>query len=249
MICSQENLDDASKENRQLTHEVEQLESENAELHSDISALDQHSQSASHKLKSVTAELKSVNAELSHFQQQATAEYDSLRAQSQQEVDALHSNAHQLQRQLQSSYAQVQTLQEQLERAQNYIQALQNQFGIGSEGRAPPGQGMRSPRPVRTSSLTGSLRSPRSPTGSSTSSTTSSRRNSEFGVRIMQNYFALCIDCYKAWPHLQLSPCFSCNVYLLPLILLFAAHACDLISYDPAICTPTGAQHIACHNC
>lgn len=169
----QDNLDDASKENRQLTDELEQLESENTELHS-----------ASHERDRVTAEL-------SDFQQQARDMYDSLSTQSQQEVDALNSNARQLQRQLQSSYAQVQTLQDQLERAQNYIQALQNQFGAGPDGRAPPGQGMRLPRPVRTSSLTGSLRSPRSPGGSSTSSTTSSRRNSDFQVKFMLKSFTL----------------------------------------------------------
>lgn len=184
----QDNLDDASQENRQLTDEAEKLESENSDLHSDNDALDKECQSALHKLKKVTAEL-------SHFQQQASAEYHSLRAQSQHEVDALHSNAHQLQRQLQSSYAQVHTLQDQLEKAENYIQKLQSQFGIGSEGRAPPGQGMRSPRPVRTTSLTGSLRSPRSPTGSSTSSTTSSRRNSDFQVRHFRESFWLLDPC------------------------------------------------------
>ena len=128
---------------------------------------------------------------MTDFQQQAKDTFDSLTAQGQQEVDALHSNARQLQRQLQSSYAQVHTLQDQLERAQNYIQALHNQMGAGPEGRAAPGQGMRLPRPVRTSSLTGSLRSPRSPGGSSTSSTTSSRRNSDFQVRIRLEAFTM----------------------------------------------------------
>lgn len=178
----------------QLTDEVEQLESENSDLHSDIDALNKDSQSALHKL----------TAELSHFQQQASAEYHSLRAQSQHEVDALHSNAHQLQRQLQSSYAQVHSLQDHLEKAETYIQKLQNQFGIGSEGRAPPGQGMRSPRPVRTTSLTGSLRSPRSPTGSSTSSTTSSRRNSDFQVRRLRQNFMAAESCQARFTALRL---------------------------------------------
>ena len=206
----QDNLADTSKENKQLTDEVEQLESDNSDLHSGIDALDRKTQSALH-------ELKTVKAELSHVQQQAAAEYHSLRAQSQhevdalhsnahrlqREVDALHSNAHQLQRQLQSSYAQVHTLHDQLEKAETYIQKLRSQFGIGSEGRAPPGQGMHSPRPVRTVSLTGSLRSPRSPTGSSTSSTTSSRRNSDFQVRNT----LLCFGCCQ---RSQLGCCSTC---------------------------------------
>lgn len=199
LLRLQENLDDASKENRQLADELEQLESENTELHS-----------ASHELDRVTAELTG-------FQQQAQDSFDSLAARGQQEVDALHSTVRQLQRQLQSSHAQVHALRDQLERAQNYIQALQNQSGAGPEGRAAPEQGMRLPRPVRTSSLTGSLRSPRSPGGSSTSSTTSSRRNNDFQVRC--NARRLCFrEYWLLWPRSQLQlPMHNCITCFLQL--------------------------------
>lgn len=189
----QDKLNQSSQENRQLSDEFEQLDSEHAQLHSDFHSLEQENQSALSNLRNVTAEL-------SQFKQQATAEYDSFRAQSQEEVEYLQNRVDKVQRQHQLSSAQVQTLQDQLEKSHTYIAALQNQLGIGqSEGRMPPGQGMKSPRPVRTSSLTGSMRSPKSPGGSSTSSGTSSRARMDFQVRIShhplsaQSLLLLCI--------------------------------------------------------
>ena len=179
----QGNLDQSSQENSQLSDELEHLESEHEQLHAELDALEQQSQSASHKLKQ-------VSSELSDFKQQATAEYDSLRAQNRDEVEFLQDRAHQLQRQLQSSHAQVQALQDQLQKSHTYIHALENQLGAGlqQDGRMSNGQSLRSPKPVRTASLSGSMRSPRSPSGSSTSSGTSSRArgNGDFQVRLRQ---------------------------------------------------------------
>ena len=177
----QDKLNQSSKENRQLSDEFEQLDSEHAQLHSDFHSLEQEKEQ---EKESALSKLRSTTAELSLIKQQATAEYDSFRAQSQEEVEFLQSRINEVQRQRQSSFAQVQTLQDQLEKSHTYIAALQNQLGIGkSESKMPLGHEMKSPRPVRTTSLTGSMRSPKSPGGSSTSSGTSSRARNDIQVR------------------------------------------------------------------
>ena len=163
-VCT--SLPDLQEDNNALHDANEELVEENSELRSHLDSLDM--------LEKQNEELQKLkrqkSAELADFRQQATEEYQSYMVQSQREVDDLHSRIRTEQRRSQS-------LQTELEQAQAYIASLQGQADGSQTPRSQNGENLR----ILTSSnsLTRSMRSPPSPSGSSVSSATSrgSKRN------------------------------------------------------------------------